>query len=301
MMRSEKIHEILDRAKSKAIPYPSSKSKYKNVRFGLLCITPAVAEYLLRNYKDNDSANRTRSTVRVNEYKEKMLNGTFVPIVGDTIDLDRSYNADNGQHRLDAIIKSGKTYYLPVVFNVPKEIKAIRDSGRAKSPADRLKMVYGVKNANAKSPMVNMYYKLINNCQSNRCPDVHEAYTVIDKHGTTINQINKILFKENVIGRSPVRGALLFAADKFPRQTLEFTKKLQAMENLNGRDKAIIAFNRFAMKQGAGGARRVEAKPMALTTLTALKYYITGSKVPKQLEWPTTQAKVAGLLNYYRK
>ena len=85
-----------------------------------------------------------------------MNKGLFIEN-GESIVFDKNMKLTDGQHRLMAIIKSGKSYHIPVVKGVNIKSMATYDTGKNRSAADVLS-INGFKNAN----LLSTFIKLIN-------------------------------------------------------------------------------------------------------------------------------------------
>lgn len=98
-------------------------------------ITPVNAEALLqRNPK-----NRILSRPRVNTIADAINRGEW-KANGETIIIDSNGDLVSGQHRLHAVIKTGKSIQTLVVRGVDPEVRETVDLGRRRSASDMLVM-----------------------------------------------------------------------------------------------------------------------------------------------------------------
>jgi len=97
-------------------------------------ITPHIAEHWLRVNINNRSLNNAH----VLFLAQQMNDGTWSELNGDTIRFDINGNLLDGQHRLNAVIKSGKTFKFLVVFGLPVEYFKTMDTGKVRGAADVL-------------------------------------------------------------------------------------------------------------------------------------------------------------------
>lgn len=95
-------------------------------------ISPATAA----RYLEKNVINRPISERMVTDYAHDMELGRWV-LTEESIAFDREGNLVQGQHRLSAIVKSGKTIKLRVTRNAP-DILSIRDRGRQRRVGDFL-------------------------------------------------------------------------------------------------------------------------------------------------------------------
>jgi hypothetical protein len=107
-----------------------------------LNITPAIAKDLL----EKNTNNRPLSASRVSLLARAMSSGEW-QYNGDTIRIAKSGRLLDGQHRLTAIIQSGKAQKQIVVDELDDETFTTIDTGAGRNPGQMLAMA-GEKNAN---------------------------------------------------------------------------------------------------------------------------------------------------------
>lgn len=118
----------------------------------LVHVTPALAE----NYLKFNDKNRKPSDNILKFLTNEMLNNRFKEN-GESIVFDWSNRLNDGQHRLLAIIKSGRSFTIPVVTGVEPLAMATYDTGKNRSAGDVLSM-NGFKYFNS----IASFIKLIN-------------------------------------------------------------------------------------------------------------------------------------------
>tara|TARA_R110001606_G_scaffold363819_1_gene518057 strand:+ start:1215 stop:2099 length:885 start_codon:yes stop_codon:yes gene_type:complete len=133
--------------------YSTETKKRSDLSVELVYITPAVA----RNYLNYNTKNRTKSERNIKFLVNQMKNNLFLEN-GESIVFDIFNNLTDGQHRLEAIIKSGKSYYIPVVRGVSFNSIATYDTGKNRSAADVLAL-NGFKNTNVLSSTIKFINK----------------------------------------------------------------------------------------------------------------------------------------------
>lgn len=120
-------------------------------------ITPKIAaEYL--DHIDPAKQRRYRAR-KSRDYADEMVAGEWDERTGDPIRFDTQGNLIDGQHRLNAVIMSGKSYHFLVLRNLPPEIFSKLDIGLKRTGGDVLH-IEGAKNALAMSAMVRKYLLL---------------------------------------------------------------------------------------------------------------------------------------------
>ena len=106
-------------------------------------IGPAEAAALL----EGNTSNRALSQVLIDRYEREMRNGTWDEDNGETIKVAADGTIIDGQHRLWAVVESGKTLRFLVVLNVGKDSFKTVDIGKARTPGD-IAGIAGVPNPN---------------------------------------------------------------------------------------------------------------------------------------------------------
>jgi hypothetical protein len=106
------------------------------IKIEVKTITPQIAtEYLGKNFADNRNV---RNTV-VSQYAEDMANDRWTQNA-EPIKFDQYGNLVDGQHRLQAVIKSGKSVDFFVATGLPAESTTNLDIGAKRKAADALKI-----------------------------------------------------------------------------------------------------------------------------------------------------------------
>jgi hypothetical protein len=144
--------EILNR-----VGYGNVTKKKSDISVSLVYITPEIAEH----YLSYNTQNRKKSVSSISFLTQQMNKGLFIEN-GESIVFDKNMKLTDGQHRLMAIIKSGKSYHIPVVKGVNIKSMATYDTGKNRSAADVLS-INGFKNAN----LLSTFIKLINKYEKN--------------------------------------------------------------------------------------------------------------------------------------
>lgn len=96
-------------------------------------ITPEQAQELLTNHNPSNRRLDTRHAVFL---AQEMERGTFRPDNGDSIRIDVDGNILDGQHRLAAIVKTGKPVEMLVAKGVDRETFATIDTGKRRTLQD---------------------------------------------------------------------------------------------------------------------------------------------------------------------
>jgi hypothetical protein len=108
-------------------------------------ISPELAAELVK--PERNYCNRSVKESVVKAYARDMAAGRW-RVNGEGIQIDVDGGLLNGQHRMLAIIMSGKTIKMLVVSGLPRNTRATMDAGRKRTNTDNFTMD-GVKNAKA--------------------------------------------------------------------------------------------------------------------------------------------------------
>ena len=127
----------------------------------MVLITPESAKELLKL----NVSNRPLNKVTVDWYAKQMTNGQWT-ISGQTISISDKNTLIDGQHRLAALVKSGKEIMFNVAYNVPFESFVNYDSVRSRGLCDvfAIENILNYKNISA---IISKYNALITGNMSN--------------------------------------------------------------------------------------------------------------------------------------
>lgn len=114
--------------------------KQTNLSVELTYVTPKLAE----NYLRFNNKNRNIGLKNIEFLVSEMINGRFIEN-GESIVFDKNGALKDGQHRLLSIVKSGKSYFIPVVRGVEPIAMSTYDTGKSRSASDVLS-INGFKN-----------------------------------------------------------------------------------------------------------------------------------------------------------
>lgn len=108
----------------------------------ILTITPDLAKGILANNKGNRKLNDNH----VNFLTGQMLAGKWL-FTGDPIKISHEKRLLDGQHRLQAVVKSGKSQDFLIAKDLDDEIFNVLDTGKVRTAADVLS-TQSIKNPN---------------------------------------------------------------------------------------------------------------------------------------------------------
>ena len=102
-------------------------------------ITPGTASDILASCNDG---NRRRRSTAIERYAEDMLNGAW-RVNTNAIGFDRTGHLTNGQHRLEAVVKSGSTVCIPIMVGLEPLAYQTEDIGVTRTLGDVVPWMIG--------------------------------------------------------------------------------------------------------------------------------------------------------------
>lgn len=106
-----------------------------------IMITPVMAEYMLRTF---NSGNRILRNAHANSFARVLIKGRWQN-TGEAIIFAAEGILNNGQHRLEGIMRSGIAAKMDLRFGIPRRAFAVTDTGAKRGPGDVLS-ISGVVN-----------------------------------------------------------------------------------------------------------------------------------------------------------
>jgi len=116
-------------------------------------LTPALAEMILTQ---NDGNRRVRKDV-VQKYAKEMLAGRWKEDTGETIKISKQGTLLDGQHRLLALIKSGKNIHFHVSSEMDSDIFDVIDAGAIRNSSDAF-CIADIPRSNALPSIIQTYF-----------------------------------------------------------------------------------------------------------------------------------------------
>lgn len=127
---------------------------------GVVAITPAMAEELLKDNLDN----RNIRPAYINKVATDIQNGRW-KVNGETIIIAKDGSLNNGQHRLLAVIKTGITISTVIVYGIERESRDTVDIGNTRTVGDFLSME-SIPNANVGATIAGQLLRWENGVES---------------------------------------------------------------------------------------------------------------------------------------
>lgn len=167
----------------------------------LIHVTPQLAkEWLCRNEQ-----NRTLREAVVERYAKMMKSGEWT-LTHQGIAFDTAGHLIDGQHRLAAILRSGKIVPLMVCHDVAPSAYPYIDGGLARTMADR------VQRPKRHVEVVNFFFRIA--FDKSRAPTAHETASMLAVLAPYLPMLDTMdaRRKLSVISSAPLRAAAVYAA-----------------------------------------------------------------------------------------
>lgn len=255
-------------------------------------ISPRLASSFLLNNK----ANRPISKCTVDAYARDMLNNKWSSNTGTAISIAKDGSLLDGQHRLSAIVQSGKTVRMWVCYGC--DLIGIYDSNRKRTVRDQLNMSRGDLPAVMRNNQFLGMVRFLVGGHGRATTAEIESY--IDKHRDTLEAFTELgIFRHRKakIFICPVYVALYWAFINgvSSEKIVNFVEILMSGISTCPCDYPVIAFRNKMLESFAssGGV----APDVIKSCQGALKKYITGScarkiKTPKDYVWTDTEVSL---------
>lgn len=237
-----------------------------------MLVTPEVAASLLEKVPEYQ---RRASSAFVDMYASDMENGRWNEALGCRIIIGKNGELMDGQHRMMAIVKSGKSYMFDVLEGLDESEFTKIDQGKTRTANDFASKKYGNSSevCSIARAMLGIEKKLgfkrvVSNTQKFSSPEVIEY---IDKNQ---EEINDFLFSvkrlASVSGRQRIPAYVVVRSVcdwKFGNKSVDFFKKLNCDDAFD---------NKYAAKAVSkiASCEKIEAKEMASILFTACEAYV---------------------------
>jgi len=221
-------------------------------------VTPEIAkQWLVRNV-----SNRRVSPPLVERYARDMGAGNW-ELNGETVKFDSSRRLIDGQHRLSAIIKSGKSTKMYVATGLPTNhrIAATIDNGRARSASDILKM-HGYSHNSIMAALARFVMQLQPDRWNGGSVGNYEILEEVKRNPSKYERASIQAKQVSGVVTAPPYGAFAMQAfDKDPELFVKWHNQFASGANLE-HDSAILTLRNHLL----------QLKSLGLTRVTTFRY-----------------------------
>lgn len=268
-------------------------------------VDPLIAKHLLAKH---NTVNRLMNANHINGLYRDMKNGDWVENSGQTISFDLNGVIINGQQRLTALEKAGKTLKLAFKFGLPVVARRVADAGvRPRSMIDQFTQENKTaKWKNERPPIARLIlgYFL----------DKYRPHTVTINHKPTLSELTKVEneFRDEIIHAiertwqthsnnvtiCSNAAFIYFLATQsdYADRADEFLEKLGNGTNLDADDPILVVRNRLLKDGKKSEFRHQKHKDRTLGLLTkAWNHWIAGDSLTSKTRTPDSMLPFAGL------
>ena len=229
-----------------------------NLKTKKMPVTPQLAKQWLAMNTDN----RKPSANWIGKLARDMRNGQF-PNIGETIKFDTEGHLIDGQHRLMAVIESGKTIEFIIVEGIARENRFKMDKNRRRSASDELTMGYGIpsaKSAQAVCRLVLLWEVEEIRGEVYKPTDAEIVDYVVANRDAIGQAVRFGMGLRNEIGALPAAfGALYYLTYRIDAATgLEFWEGVMRGERLTSGDPELALRNLIIRHAQKGGEKPVK-------------------------------------------
>lgn len=253
-------------------------------------ITPVVAaEMLSRNVK-----NRRLSESTIKRYTRMMKEGRWV-LSGDSIAFDKTGQLIDGQHRLQAVIRSGKPQQMLVVSGLDSEVFLYKDVGKRRTAADVLS-IEGHAHATCLASTARLWHSFLVAGELTTTvfrgmkaenDEIHQAVELFPDLHESANRAASLYNRATpkAIAPTSLLGILHMIYKRVDRKTCD--DALEALctgLNLQSKDPITHLRNRFINNLGGLTTRRTDVIETAALAVIAMNYKMQGRRI-QVLRW----------------
>lgn len=230
---------------------------------------------------ENNTRNRNLSPKKINLYAEDMLNDRWT-LSHQGIAFYQNGELADGQHRLAAVIKSGKTVKMMVTRGLPMKVGADIDRHRARNEADAIRIGglsdwMGSTEVKVVKALASVHGTHPNRFTAKQLVDIGEL--VKDEVLFATHLFTK---RSRYVTTAPVMAAIAIASDYFDRDMLrDFVYVLTTgMPNSPG-DATPIKLRETLIREHGGHGGSSGREDVMKKTLRAIELYAEGKEAMK--------------------
>ena len=191
----------------------------------LVLVNPSMAEEILRNNPDN----RPISDHQVVTMAYDMVHDKW-DANGEAIQIDKTGNLINGQNRMSAVVRSGKTSKHLMVFGVDRTARKSIDKGRARTHANDLTMFHGVVRAKKFAGILNGLTEIV--WGRRFVSSFDQLMAIYNYFKNEVDWAHATFNTNSTFDTSPISAAMTFAHRTNPAGIEEFVKRFRDAEGL---------------------------------------------------------------------
>jgi len=253
-----------------------------------ITITPDLAEV----YLGRMAANRTLNEAHADRLAEDMRRGDWRQTY-EAIRFNRQGELSDGQHRLSAVVRSGKAQEFYVAGGLDAKAMAVTDTGRSRTFAD-VQAIAGEKHARKVSAVAKQVYYLDIGKATASGPAVSHAQLerTIKQHPGLREAVEKVVAVSGLQPHAQIAAVYCLAREKHQRKADQWLEALQEGANLEKGNPALVVRNKLNSNKGAGSKLQLRGPSVAAFLINGWNAFLKNEKglTASDLQWRNTRS-----------
>ncbi len=254
-----------------------------------MLITPERAEaYLARM-----GANRTLNEAHADRLADDMRRGDWRQTY-EAIRFNKKGELIDGQHRLSAVVRSGKSLEFVVAGGLDAKAMAVVDTGRSRSFAD-VQAIAGEKNARKVAAVAKQVYYLDVGKATASGPAVSHSQLerTLRQHPGLRDAVEKVGAVSGIQPHAQIAAVYCLAREKHPRKADQWLEALQEGEDLAKGNPALVVRNKLISNRGGGSKMQLRGPAVAAFLIKGWNAFLSNEigLTISDLQWRHTKSK----------
>ncbi len=237
--------------------------------------------------------NRHLNRANLERYARDMSKGNWFDN-GDPVRFDKKGRLRDGQHRLSAVVESGKTVPFHVIRDMDEKALRIVDTGKQRSFADAITIQGSVPSAavgrkvQASAKMI-WHYDNGSILSSGQAVSHAELLGVLRRHKGLVDAMAKVAEAPDIQPHSILGFVYTLAAEKAPRKAAQWLARVQRGEDETHGSPTYELRELLWRQRGKGGKQQLRGPYLAALAVLSWNAFARGDKTVK-LAWRKTKA-----------
>lgn len=249
----------------------------------LVFVTPELAQEWMTKMVPN----RRLYQNDVDKLATDMTNGDWRQ-TGDVLRFNKKGQLNDGQHRLAAIIQSGKTIPMYVARGIDAKAMDVIDTGRSRSFADILQ-IKGVHNSRKLAAVAKALHYMDEGRYTSSGPKVSHSQLerTLKAHPFAVEAIQKVVEEPTIQPHAQLAMVYCLAHEKHPRRADQWLAAVQLGENISRGNPAYELRRMLQGLRGKGGQQQMRGPAVAAAMVQSWNGFFEGRDdfTQQDLKW----------------
>ncbi len=254
----------------------------------LVEVTPELATEWLSTMGANRRLNATHVDRLADDIRRGDWRQTF-----DPVRFNRKGELIDGQHRLTAVVQSGRSISVYVARNLDPRAMAVIDTNKPRSVADAMQ-INGVANARklAAAAKSLYYYDLDKLASSGPAVSYAALQRTIKAHPFLPDAVEQVVQSSVIQPHAQLAMVYCLAHEKHARRAEEWIELIQEGENIGKGNPAFELRKRLLSMRGKGAKTQLRGPSVAAMIINGWNLFLAGRKdvQSSELLWRNTRA-----------